>query len=386
MRASNYRKKIDKKVWRIIWGVIAGLVLAGIIFFFAYFHVTHVEVVESNHYSEDEIREMVLTGPLASNSVLAPLLYSKDNVTGIAFVEKFDVTRIDHKTIAVSVKETEAVGCIPYLDCYVYFDREGIMIDSSVERDDIIPYFDGIQVSHVVKGEKLPMEGDTILNTAVSLARIFEKNDSIPDNISFDENHQITLQYGDIRVELGQDQYLEDKMEKVLAILPLLKGKKGILHLENVSDTVQKVTFEEETGEEETDPNGDLLEDSGDSSEDDGSYDDSGYDDGSYDDSGYDDGSYDDSGYDDGSYDDSGYDDGSYDSGYDDGSYDDSGYDDGSDDSGYGDGSDESGYDDGSDESGYDDGSDESGYDDGSYDDSGYDDGSYNDSGYDENY
>ena len=258
MRTSNYRKKLDKKVWKIIWGTIGGCVLAGMIFFFAYFNVTHVEVVESTHYSKDEIQDMVLTGPLASNSVLAPLLYSKDNVEDIPFVEKFEVTRINHNTIAVSVKEMEAVGCIPYLDCYIYFDREGIMIDSSVERDKVIPYFDGIHVNYVVKGQKLPIEGDTVLNTAVSLARIFEKNESIPDNISFDDNYQITLQYGDIRVELGQDQYLEDKMEKVIAILPLLDGKKGTLHLENVSDSMQKVTFEEDV-EEETDQGEDDL-------------------------------------------------------------------------------------------------------------------------------
>ena len=148
MRTSNYRKKLDKKVWKIIWGTIGGCVLAGMIFFFAYFNVTHVEVVESTHYSKDEIQDMVLTGPLASNSVLAPLLYSKDNVEDIPFVEKFEVTRINHNTIAVSVKEMEAVGCIPYLDCYIYFDREGIMIDSSVERDKVIPSCQGVDTKH----------------------------------------------------------------------------------------------------------------------------------------------------------------------------------------------------------------------------------------------
>ncbi len=379
MRTSNYRKKLDKKVWRIIWGTAGGFVLAGIIFFFAYFNVTHVEVVASTHYTEEEIREMVLTGPLASNSVLAPLLYSKDNVEDVPYVEKFEVTRVSHNTIAVSVKETEAVGCIPYLDCYIYFDREGVMIDSSVERDEVIPYFDGIKVAYVVKGKKLPIEGDTVLNTAISLARIFEKNDRIPDNISFDENYQITLQYGDIQVELGQDQYLEDKMEKVIAIPPLLEGKKGILHLENVSDSVQKVTFEEEV--EETDETSDQGDTSGESdstdtseetSSDDGSYDDGSYSDGSYDDGSYSDGSYDDGSYSDGSYDDGSYSDGSYDDGsYSDGSYDDGSYSDGS----YDDGS----YSDGS----YDDGS----YSDGSYDDGSYDYGSdYSDENYGEGY
>ena len=168
----------------------------------------------------------------------------------------------------------------------------------------------------------LPIKGKTVLNTAVSLARIFEKNESIPDHIIFDENYQITLQYGDIQVELGQDQYLEEKMEKVIAILPLIQGKKGILHLENISDSMQNVTFEETVDEKETDSDqeGTAEDEEGDSDStgdtyDDRSYDDGSYDDGSYDDGSYDDGSYDDGSYDDGSYDDGSYGDGSYDSG-----------------------------------------------------------------------
>lgn len=72
MRASNYRKKLDKKTLKMIWGTVGGLMIGGIIFFFAYFNVTHVEVVESTHYSKEKIEEMVLTGPMASNSVWRP--------------------------------------------------------------------------------------------------------------------------------------------------------------------------------------------------------------------------------------------------------------------------------------------------------------------------
>ena len=62
MRTSNYRKKlhIDKKVWKIIGAGAGGLLLAGVIFFFTYYRVEHVEVMGSSHYSETEVREMIL--------------------------------------------------------------------------------------------------------------------------------------------------------------------------------------------------------------------------------------------------------------------------------------------------------------------------------------
>ena len=250
MRTSNYRKKrISKKTWKYAGAVFGSILAAGLIFFFAYFKVDEVEVMGSSHYSEKEVRKMVLRGPLASNSVLAPLLYTKRETEDIPFVKGYVVNQVNRNTICISVKEEKPVGCIPYLDSYIYFDRNGIFIESSKKRDETIPYFDGISVKHVIKDEELPIKGKTVLNTAVALATIFQKNETIPDHIEFDENYQISLLYGDITVMLGKDEFLEDKMTRAVAILPLIAGKKGILHLESVTDTVKTITFEEEVKE-----------------------------------------------------------------------------------------------------------------------------------------
>ena len=192
---------------------------------------------------------MVLRGPLASNSVLAPLLYTKRETEDIPFVKGYVVSQVNRNTICISVKEEKPVGCIPYLDSYIYFDRNGIFIESSKKRDETIPYFDGISVKHVIKDEELPIKGKTVLNTAVALATIFQKNETIPDHIEFDKNYQISLLYGDITVMLGKDEFLEDKMTRAIAILPLIAGRKGSLHLESVTDTVKTITFEEEVKE-----------------------------------------------------------------------------------------------------------------------------------------
>lgn len=143
----------------------------------------------------------------------------------------------------------KAVGCIPYLDSFVYFDRTGRFIESSRVRDESIPYFDGLEVKRVVLDEKLPIKGTTVLNTAVALSTIFQKNQMVPDSIDFDKNYQISLTYGSITVMLGKDGFLEDKMTRVVAILPMLYGETGILHMENVTDNVKTITFEREMGE-----------------------------------------------------------------------------------------------------------------------------------------
>ena len=230
-------------------GMILVLLLAGVIFFFTYYQVDEVQVMGSSHYSEKKIKKMVLRGPLASNSVLAPLLYTKQNTKDVPFIEGYTVTRLNRHTICVSVKEKDIVGCIPYLDSYIYFDRNGIFVEGSTERNEKIPFFDGIKVKKVIQNEKLPIKDETVMNTAVALSTIFAKNDKVPDHIEFEDDGQISLVYGDITVKLGKDEYLEDKMTRVLAILPMISEKKGILHAENVNDNSKTITLEQEQDE-----------------------------------------------------------------------------------------------------------------------------------------
>ena len=233
--------KKTKKITAYIVGL--GLLVAAVVFF-TYYKVDSVQVRGTTHYSDEEVKKMVLRGPLASNSVLAPMIYSTTDTDDVAFVDAFKVTQINRNTICISVKEKKPVGCIHYLDSYVFFDRNGIFVEGSKTRDESVPYFDGIQVNSVVMDEKLDIKGDSVLNTAVALSTIFQKNEMIPDHIQFDSSYSISLIYGDITVQLGKDEDLEEKMNRVIAILPKLAGKKGILHMESVSTDTN--TFEEE--------------------------------------------------------------------------------------------------------------------------------------------
>lgn len=234
---------------RKIIGTLAAILLVGVFFFFTFFRVTKVEVLGTTRYSAEEVKNMALTGAFTDNSVLAVMLHGTIDVENIPFIEGFNITMQDRNTICISVREKKIVGCIPYLDNYVYFDRNGIFVEGSHTRDESVPFFDGIEVDHVVLNEKIPMKGSTILTTAVALSTIFQKNQTIPDHISFDSNSQITLIYGDIEVLLGKDEYLEDKMTRVFAILPKLEGQKGILHLETVNDSSKIITFERDSEE-----------------------------------------------------------------------------------------------------------------------------------------
>lgn len=262
---------------KLVIGSVAVVVLAACVFFFTFFQVKTVEVIGNDHYTEDELKEKILKGSMTSNAILAPLFYSKNAAEELPYIESFNVRRSGRNKLIISVKEKSVVGCIPYLDSYVYFDSNGYFVEGSKTRDTKVAFFDGIQPKKVVMEEKLPIK-ETVLNTAVALSTIFAKNDMVPDHIMFDDSYEISLLYGDITVQLGKDEYLEDKMTRAIAILPQLEGQKGILHMENISRNSKTVTFEAEeveitaenwnggydengdyTGDGEYDENGDYV-------------------------------------------------------------------------------------------------------------------------------
>lgn len=262
---------------KLVIGSVAVVVLAAAVFFFTFFQVKTVEVIGNDHYTEDELKEKILKGSMTSNAILAPLFYSKNAAEELPYIESFNVRRSGRNKLIISVKEKSVVGCIPYLDSYVYFDSNGYFVEGSKTRDTKVAFFDGIQLKKVVMEEKLPIK-ETVLNTAVALSTIFAKNDMVPDHIMFDDSYEISLLYGDITVQLGKDEYLEDKMTRAIAILPQLEGQKGILHMENISRNSKTVTFEAEeveitaenwnggydengdyTGDGEYDENGDYV-------------------------------------------------------------------------------------------------------------------------------
>ena len=262
---------------KLVIGSVAVVVLAAAVFFFTFFQVKTVEVIGNDHYTEDELKEKILKGSMTSNAILAPLFYSKNAAEELPYIESFNVRRSGRNKLIISVKEKSVVGCIPYLDSHVYFDSNGYFVEGSKTRDTKVAFFDGIQPKKVVMEEKLPIK-ETVLNTAVALSTIFAKNDMVPDHIMFDDSYEISLLYGDITVQLGKDEYLEDKMTRAIAILPQLEGQKGILHMENISRNSKTVTFEAEeveitaenwnggydengdyTGDGEYDENGDYV-------------------------------------------------------------------------------------------------------------------------------
>ena len=167
------------------------------------------------------------------------------------------------------MREKQPVGYVEADGQKLYFDKDGLVVETAVdsgsdaevvrpvqgesdpEEDTAeyhaavtdVPLVEGLEFASAVVGEQLQVENEEIFNTIMGITRMVDKFEVIPDKVVFDEEYNATLYYGDVRVLLGQDTLLEEKVARVAAILPKLAEESGELHLEDFESGTTQIIF-----------------------------------------------------------------------------------------------------------------------------------------------
>ncbi len=231
--------------------IIASAVTAGIcaLLFLLYiflndYHVSTIYVTGNDHYTNDEIISFVTDGPLGNNSLYLSMKYRNKSVENIPFIAKMDVHVEDPNTIRIEVYEKALAGYVEYLDKYIYFDKEGVVVEASDQKTAGIPLVTGLSFDHVILYEALPVEDPAIFSSILSITQLVNKYNLSIDRIYFARDNTITLYFKDVRVALGDPDDLEEKVMRLQYILPDLKGKSGVLRMENYTEEKKNVSFE----------------------------------------------------------------------------------------------------------------------------------------------
>lgn len=236
----SFRKKIIALISLI---VLLLLIIAGA-FIIQKYKITTVYVEGNKHYTDDQIKDMVLKGKLSSNSIYLSILYRNKEIKDIPFIETMDVTIMSADTIKINVYEKALAGYIEFLGKYMYFDKDGIVVESSSEKTIGIPQVTGLKYGYVILYQKLPVEDDTIFKQILSITQLLNKYEISTDKIYFDEALNMTLYFGEAKVMIGNQDYLDEKIMKLKYILPELQGKKGTLRMESYSENMKNITFQ----------------------------------------------------------------------------------------------------------------------------------------------
>jgi len=225
-------REIKPAIWPyLITTIIIGIVVLAVILILKYCKVTTIFVDGNVHYSDDEIAAMVMDGKLGDNSVYLSIKYRNKEIKDVPFVETMSVSIESADTIRITVYEKTLAGYVEYLDRYLYFDREGTVVESSQAKTIGVPLVTGISFSHAVLYEPLPVENINVFEEVLDVTQLMNKYELSVDRIHFTPNYELILYFNDIEVDIGNDDFIDEKVMVLPDILGKLSGKSGVIDL-----------------------------------------------------------------------------------------------------------------------------------------------------------
>ncbi|MBQ7360343.1 MAG: cell division protein FtsQ [Lachnospiraceae bacterium] len=238
-------KKRKKSTWILLTLSLIAIALGGIYYFLDHYRVENVYVDGNVHYTKEEIMDIVMDGPLGKNTLYLSMRYKNKSITDVPFVAAMDVNVASADTIRIVVYEKSLAGYIEYLGRYIYFDKDGRVVESSTMRTLGIPQVHGLEFDHVVVGELLPVQNSEVFSQVLGVTQTLDKGENSlhADHIYFNKSHEMTLYFGDIKVLFGKYENLDEKINLLKTFIPDLEGKKGTLNVENYSPGKKNYSF-----------------------------------------------------------------------------------------------------------------------------------------------
>lgn len=246
MRDYYKRRRVLPKPLVILTVLFASaLVLISAFFYVKYSYTVKNVYVEGNlHYTDDEIKDIILKDKYANNSLFLSYKYKNKEITDIPFIETINVSVESKDTIKISVYEKTLAGYIEYLGKNIYFDKDGIVVEVSEVYTKGVPEVVGVSFNYVVLHEALPAKDKDIFRRVLQVTQLMTKYDVSAQKMYFAPNGTIFLYKDDITIDLGTDDNIDIKIMNLPSILENLEGENGILRMSEYDEGTKRVFFE----------------------------------------------------------------------------------------------------------------------------------------------
>ena len=190
-----------------------------------------IEFSGSEKYTDEELAEYLFPTDKSANPFTFWWKSKFGDHVEIPFIEDYDVELKGLKKFEVTFYEKSLVGYVEYMGSYKYFDKDGIVVESSSRLFDNVPYITGIDVDYIVLHSKLPVKDDRVFKLLLDLTQLLSKYDIDVEKINVSKDLEIKLYLGNVRVELGTREDLSEKIMDLKDIIPNLGDVKGVLDM-----------------------------------------------------------------------------------------------------------------------------------------------------------
>ena len=219
------------------------------------FRIRQVEVSGNEEYTPQQIVSALIDTPAMRNSLLFAWKYhTAREEAKTPYLASVQVKLRAPGRVQIIVAEKKVTAGILYKGTYYYFDKNGYVLKASGQMDEDVPMIYGMTIEDPVVNQKLPAVNAAVLSTMLSAAALVDDTDIVVDSITFDENNNITLASGKLKVELGQNEYLEEKIAYLTYVFDDVRDQEGTLIMSSFTGKNDEIIFAAETEAPEPEP------------------------------------------------------------------------------------------------------------------------------------
>lgn len=220
---------------RIIIGVAAAcfLVLAAAVMSI---RIKDITVTGSRQYTKEQMTELLFRGQWDLNPIYCFYRDRFKEHEQIPFVEDYKIVFQSPTSVEVIVYEKSIVGYVSYMGSYMYFDKDGIIVESSSEALEGIPQISGLKFGSIALHRPLAVENDGIFDQILILTQLLTTKAIAVDKIQYDSHGNATLVIGELNVYLGGSDQMSGKIAELEFQLPVMEGRAGTLYLDNYDE------------------------------------------------------------------------------------------------------------------------------------------------------
>lgn len=232
-------RKLKKSRRKIKIGVGAAVILL-VIGLFLSLQIREITVTGNKQYTQEQVKGLLFKDGWDRNTIFCLYKNRFMKHKQIPFVEDYKIVFLSPVKVEVIVYEKSLVGYVSYMGSYLYFDKDGIIVESSNEELDNIPKIVGLEFGHIALHQPLPVEKSKIFNRILSLTQLLSTHHIMVDQIQYDSDGNATLVMGNKWVYLGSNDQMDGKIAELKDMLPELNGE-----LKDSSGTVYLDTYDD---------------------------------------------------------------------------------------------------------------------------------------------
>lgn len=228
----------------VVIAAAASVVLLLILSITGVFRIREVVIAGNEYYTNEEIAGFVIGDGYQRNTLYVYAKYKYFPQPQIPFIDTMEVKVTSPHSISIRVYEKGIVGYVKYLGKNVYFDKDGIVVESSSALMEGVPMISGLSFDQLTMYEPLNVENKEIFDTILSITQLLSKYDLNPDEIRFGSGDELFFKLGEVKINMGVGEHLDEKVARLKQLEGDLADKSGTLHMENYTDESTHISLE----------------------------------------------------------------------------------------------------------------------------------------------